>query len=536
MSQRKSLKQVAINLKFPKIQDLPYDYDKWLNYHEVNELVKYNYNDVNITHALMIYLAPEINLRYKLSQLYNVDVLNKARSGIADVMLNKFYSEYTGLHLGDFKNSRTYRTNGFSLSECIDDKISFDKYSDVRVTLKKAKSGKSKKTFHLIKADTTMHWVLDYFRELYVYTTGDVSYRITFNDYISFDIMSGGLHSIDEPNELVETDTHYIVDNDATSYYPSIMVNGGIHPAHLISDKFLEIVKFLRDDRVVAKANGEMTRAEALKITINSMFGKLGFEYYWLFDLKALLSVTMSGQFYLLSLIEDYIHNDIKVISANTDGIIINPAYTQKELVKQLGDTWEKRYKFGLEATYYSKYVRRDVNSYIAVYKGIDKIKYKGCFLYDVDITKGYNMPIVAKALYEYYVNNVNVRDTIMNHANIYDFCKTQNSNKKYQNETHAVVDGKLKITVVQKDIRYYISNTGVTLLKRDKLTNKLTNLCKSQYATIFNDYIDSDNYNINYSYYILEANKIINSITAGISGNNKRKLKKALHQIKLNF
>lgn len=41
-------------------------------------------------------------------------------------------------------------------------------------------------------------------------------------------------------------------------------------------------------------------------------------------------------------------------------------------------------------------------------------------------------MPIVAKAVFEYFTNNIPVMETLRNHKDILDFCKTQNVGKQF--------------------------------------------------------------------------------------------------------
>lgn len=72
-----------------------------------------------------------------------------------------------------------------------------------------------------------------------------------------------------------------------TSYYPSIMISYEIYPKHLNKTAFIKMVSFLKDTRVKCKhtkdEEGHVMEgvpnkigAEALKIVINSIYGKLG--------------------------------------------------------------------------------------------------------------------------------------------------------------------------------------------------------------------------------------------------------------------
>jgi hypothetical protein len=69
------LKQVGVTLKCPKIQDLPYAYDKELTEDEIDNVIAYNANDVFITYKLYKASLEEINLRKDISQAYGVSVI-----------------------------------------------------------------------------------------------------------------------------------------------------------------------------------------------------------------------------------------------------------------------------------------------------------------------------------------------------------------------------------------------------------------------------------------------------------------------------
>lgn len=70
----------------------------------------------------------------------------------------------------------------------------------------------------------------------------------------------------------------------SASFYPSIMVQYNIAPKHLNEKVFVGCVKYFRDTRIVAKHSKEKLidgvppkiLAEALKIVINSIYGKFG--------------------------------------------------------------------------------------------------------------------------------------------------------------------------------------------------------------------------------------------------------------------
>lgn len=262
---------------------------------------------------------------------------------------------------------------------------------------------------------------------------------------------------------------------------------------------------------------------------------KMGDESSFMFDLLAMYTVTINNQLYLLKLIEMLYLVNIDTISANTDGIICKIPKELEDTYFKTCEIWEKYTKFNLEYTDYNKYICYAINDYMAISPGYDDtdkseesknmyIKSKGLFLTKVKIDKGYKYPIVAKALMDYYADNVPIEDTIRNHTNIYDFCISIKTGSDFIKEYQRIINGKLNITILQKNVRYFISNTGGIILKKYKEVKidirgqkrEYISLHKGYYSTIFNDYYPCENfknYNINYNYYIKEAHKILNDI-----------------------
>lgn len=123
-------------------------------------------------------------------------------------------------------------------------------------------------------------------------------------------------------------------------------------------------------------------------------------------------------------------------------------------------------------------------------------------------------MKIVPISLKKYFVDGIPIKETIINHKNIFDFCLRLKTNSKsipyfrHLNNKDVIVDDKLDRTT-----RYYISNTGGILLKN--FDGRLNGVNVGFSVTIFNKYVEKDikDYNINYRFYIAEANKIKNVI-----------------------
>lgn len=303
------------------------------------------------------------------------------------------------------------------------------------------------------------------------------------------------------------------------------IVDERLEHKHLAKDKSLDIME--RDKHATAAA--------CLKIVANAgIFGKMGSEKSFLCDKKAMYQVTINGQLFLLMLIEKLELAGIHVISANTDGIVTIVPRELEQTADDICHWWEKHLGLELEFTYYTKYVTEGVNSYLTVKRG-GSSKFKGRMnpkMFLEDLSKGYNSPIVAKCVTEYFINGTPVMETLRNAKSILDFCRTQNVNHKYRLEFTHVVDGKIRTDVVQRNTRFYISSTGGTLMKVESMgwnehneeQVKKSSLCAGQRVSICNTVDDTDisELNVNYLYYYNEAMAIIEPIEQ--SRNNKGK------------
>lgn len=551
----KSLKQTSINIKWynlkeytmPPIGDLDRHYyherlpeakgmtDRELNIHYrnvferfipkeyLNEMADYNDNDVYIVAELIRMNQEEVLLRYRISEEYKVDVYSASRSTIADKVIVKLYSKFTGLHPKAFIDTKTIRRK-ILVSEILSDKIAFstpelnDILSGIRSLTLKGEKGEFDREFTFMGT--------------------------------SYTIATGGLHSNEIPAVYVENSDSIIVDRDVASYYPNMIRSLKVCQKHLIPKAWFRIADTIVDERLehkhlakdksldVMERDKHATAAACLKIVANAgIFGKMGSEKSFLCDKKAMYQVTINGQLFLLMLIEKLELAGIHVISANTDGIVTIVPRELEQTADDICHWWEKHLGLELEFTYYTKYVTEGVNSYLTVKRG-GSSKFKGRMnpkMFLEDLSKGYNSPIVAKCVTEYFINGTPVMETLRNAKSILDFCRTQNVNHKYRLEFTHVVDGKIRTDVVQRNTRFYISSMGGTLMKVESMgwnehneeQVKKSSLCAGQRVSICNTVDDTDisELNVNYLYYYNEAMAIIEPIEQ--SRNNKGKGKR---------
>lgn len=438
-----SLKQVGINLQWHKIQDLPLPFDhKVENWNEANLIISYNLNDVWISLKLYEKIYKDIILREQLSEMYSLNLMSDSDSKIGDKLLEKFYKEKTGeINVRKLKDFIVEREQ-FYIKDCLPSDVEF-KTNYFKRILKEISETLVRKT-----TNYAMTKIVNF---------GGVEYKVA----------SGGLHSVDFPARFFTDDKYILRDCDFSSYYTSMMIKNKVKPEH-VKDDFLVILDEITKERVKAKATDKV-KAAALKVTVNSVYGKLGFAGSWFRDNMAVLKVTLPGQLYLLMMIESFVLAGIQVISANTDGIVCRIPRELEETYYSIANGFAEKVGIGVEFTDYKQYFRRDINNYISEKpygEEKDRVKTKGVYIPYAEIKKGYKYPIVPKAVYQYVINNIPIEETLYSHRNILDFCASQKMGSDFVAEYHK--DDKT-VEILQKTNRFYISKSGGKLIKRRK-------------------------------------------------------------------
>lgn len=289
----KSLKQTSINLKWHELLDFtlpPIDEEEYnlywskqdryrgLTLDELNKIITndfnryvlpkyvepmlyYNKNDVFICAEMVRQKPDEVRLRYSISHAFGVNVLCSARANIADKLTVKFYSDMSGLSPKQFIKGRTERT-----------RLSFKKIIFPHIQF---------------KTPELQQMLAEMMQVSITRTNKDAfSKEITFYG-TTYTLATGGIHSQDPPRICRSDDKFVYLHHDYTSYYPSIMISYKIAPKHLDKATFVRMVSYLKETRVKCKhtkdEDGHVMEgvpnkigAEALKIVINSIYGKLG--------------------------------------------------------------------------------------------------------------------------------------------------------------------------------------------------------------------------------------------------------------------
>lgn len=421
----KSLKQTSINLQWyellehelPPISDIDIKfYNKDYRYkdmppEQVNQLVNkwdryiipewipdmmhYNLNDVFIVCEMIRLYIDEIRLRYNISKAYGVDVLSSSRSNIADNLFVKFYSEFSGLAESQWRGRKTERT-ALSFKRVIFPFIKFQT-TELQELLEEMK----KVTIYSLGKESLKDVAAKHPEFKYLKTGNNAGwFEIKLNN-LTYTIATGGLHSQDIPRELkskisftgdytltdckesgnkdenapsvwdvISDDSYIYVHWDIASFYPSIMDIYKIAPAHMNESIFVKLIHWLKETRVKAKHSKEDyidgipkdTLAQVLKIVINSIYGKLGFEKGDICDRLAVLKVTINGELMIMMLCESLELAGIEVMSANTDGIVVKLHKKNKIKFEEIANNWKNLTKLDADSEEYKCYINRDID------------------------------------------------------------------------------------------------------------------------------------------------------------------------------
>lgn len=529
-ARRTSLKYLEFAMRADNIGDLPYDIYENLSSEMIDNIIEYCYHDVENTYNFYLKSVHKIELRKKLSEKYGINLLNKSDVGIAETLLLDSYCKKTGLDKSYVRELRS-EYNFIQVKDILFPQISF-KTKAMRDWLENFKTVYLKRMEGFWKGDD-----ISLFGETYT-------------------IAKGGLHIQQKPGIYIALDDQFIREWDCSGMYPTFISLWRQFPAHL-GEEFLELYSDIRDQRMIAKKNGDKVMDAAGKIQGNGSYGKFGSSVSYLYDLKMLYTVTINNQLFLLMLIEECGLNDIKVISANTDSITIHDNNNKSYIFDDIKERWEKISKHTLENTDYKKIVYRDVNNYIALTTD-NKVKMKGIFetfeKFDDKFDgwhKNQSMLVVAKALRDYYLFNKSIEESVKNCTDIFDFCKVVKGKKGIRFISRKFERGIKFETPLQKVNRYIISDSNVKIIKildalvdengnnkRDKLykyreknpqqldmfhfvddividKDRESEIEANYYCTVLNKIVTKDitNYNINYNYYINECYKIMKEV-----------------------
>lgn len=382
-----SLKIYGGRMHAPTMQDLPISPDDKITEEQRELLRKYCRNDVDTTELLYRKLEPAVRLREQMSEQYGIDLRSKSDAQIAEAVIKSELEKITGKTFRPqiVEIGHVYRYASPSI-------VTFERQDlrDIYWRILKSpfpvgNNGSVRLPEWLQKTKIRI---------------GETEYQMGI----------GGLHSCENARSIIASDDEALADFDVASYYPSIILKLGLSPKKMGGD-FLKVYRSIVTRRLEAKRAGDKITADTLKICVNGSFGKLGSMYSALYAPQLLIQTTLTGQLCLLMLIERLEAHGCRVVSANTDGIVVLFKKAQERIVNEVCFEWMIDTSFDLERSDYKALYSRDVNNYIAV-KRDGSTKRKGVFS-EPGLMKNPEFTIVSEAVAAYLANAKPIEETV---------------------------------------------------------------------------------------------------------------------------
>ena len=487
-AKQKSLKEVEILLGMDNVQEFEAGFDQRLLDYEIDDMIKYNENDVDATELLLNTVKDEVDLRLEVEKEWGFDALSMSNIRIGEEILLR-QSNLKGVALEEAK-SKIRRVAKIENKDII---LPFIQYSNPK--LKEVLLDVKNATCYPCKSDKKQK---NYEKKFVLSNT-------------CYSIGEGGIHTINEPRIFKPTAGQYIGHSDVTSMYPSLAIIYKWLPVHLGKD-FWNVYESLYKERVIAKRNHDELKAKAFKFALNSPIGKMQNESSWAYDPLNAYKIRMNGQLILLMLVDRLLSINCKIVQVNTDGVVYIADKANRELIDQFVHEVENITKLHFDSDDYESFYQYDVNNYFGIRKGYSQsgdpslIEKKGKFITEIGLNNSMTPVVISKAVINYFLTKEPIDKFVKEDKNIRDFLMSQSVNREFKVEYGN--------KPVQRINRYYASNSGYYLMRvKDKMYETKKESILSDVGVILLNHIDSvpiEERKINYQYYIGKAKTIV--------------------------
>ena len=484
---RVGLKEMQLTMHYPNVLEYEGGFDKPIPLEDVEKMIEYNCNDVDSTHELFNKLvkAGEYDLRQWIEEEYGINAYSMDSVKVGEQILSKKICEQ--LHIS-YKTLKEMRSP-----------MDYIPLKDVILPFISYKNPMLQKVLEEMKGVT-------------VYSKERKGYEKKFVlSNTLFSVGVGGIHTLNKPEIFVPKNDEYIGHLDVASMYPSFIVRYGWFPRHL-GEAGIDVYTQLYKERLEAKHNGQKLKNLALKLTLNSVTGKMQEETSWMYDPFSVFKIRINGQLVLLMLVDILLQYNCRIVQVNTDGVMF---VAKKEIESNLQESvaeLEQLTQLSFEGEHYEAFYQYAVNDYIGVKDGYSQskdpklIEKKGMFITDTQLGKGLTPVIIPEAVIANLVEDVPLEDTITKCTDIRKFIMGQRVDKKFKVEDND--------KYIQRINRFYASTNGCYLykVKDEGGTLSYTNMLTKSGVTLLNKYDDVDIKcrHINYQYYLSEARKVV--------------------------
>lgn len=493
-----SLKWLQFTMRCANVQEMPIDHDELITKEQIPSILGYNWNDVESTADFFSLIMFETDLRLTLSEKYQLNLVNASEPKMVREIFGKLLSETMKIPYKELRKMQTFRDN-VSVKDII---------------------------FPYVQFKTQQcNDVLEWFKSLDVdpNDTGKIERVFQFGDCETV-LGLGGIHGCIKSGRYKATKDLIIKDLDVVSFYPNLAIQNNIRPEHL-GEAFNIIYNDIFEQRQTIPKSDPMNYI--FKIILNSCYGLSKERNTYIYDPKFTYSITINGQLTILMLAETLLLEipNIVFYQMNTDGISIgyDPIYADKvqEICNEFCNTTRQK----LEEADYSEMVIRDVNNYIGIYtdltkepkkKGIFETNYNWKGKQAVEYHKNPSFNVVPLAVEAYFVKGQDYKEFIEKHTDMYDFLGAVKKKSNFDLCLYYIEDGTVKKDYGQRVTRFYVAKKGKKFYKDFKDGRRVSILSDWQVEManhMTEEKIEDIRKNINYSFYIMEVEKVIGEI-----------------------
>jgi len=502
-----SLKDLEIQMRMDNVEEMPIHHTQWCQKGDEIKVLEYNKNDVLATYKFLLVTLGQtdyslykgknkLQLRNDLNKKFHVNVTNMGDVPMGEELMLQLYCRETGQNPYYLKKAGGTPRSLICLKDCI----------PFWCNLKTKEFNK-----FLTQVKNTC----------ITGEKGEFQFSVIYHEF-KFDFGLGGSHGCIKPGVYESNDDWIILDLDVSSLYPSVADSLHLYPEHLgiqFMQQYSGFIKRRITEKHKPKEERDNVLIEGYKLVLNGCYGKSNEEKSFLYDPLYTFKTTIAGQTFICMWAERLVKAspELTFLQVNTDGITIRIPRNKLEEIRKANEQLTKETGLVIEEAFYSKMCIRDVNNYLAVYEDSTKenehIKLKGDLEVDKEYHKDPSMRIVPLALKNYFVYGIPVEQTIKDNRDIFNFCMRLKTNSSSTPFFRHLVDREVVNDRLDRTTRYYIAkgkNSGI-LLKEFK-DGKITGVNVGYSAILFNKafYLDNwEDYNIDYDFYITEANKI---------------------------
>lgn len=506
-----NLKGLEIFMRMDNVEEMPIHHTQWCKEGDEIQVLSYNKNDVLATYKFLLVTLGKtdyplykgenkLQLRNDLNKKFHVNVTNMGDVPMGEELMLQLYCRETGQNPYYLKKSGGTPREIINLKECIPswcnlETKEFNKFlSQIKQTSIKGEKG-------------------------------EFQFSVIYHNY-KFDFGLGGSHGSIEPGVYESDNDWIIVDYDVASLYPSIAKSLQLYPEHLGIPFLHQYIGFI-DTRLKEKSKPKSERDNVLikgyKLIVNGAYGKSNEEKSFLYDPLYTFKTTIAGQIFICMWSERMVKAvpELIFIQTNTDGQTIKIPRNKLNLIREVNEQLTKETGLVIEEAFYSKMFIRDVNNYGSVYEDStpehEHIKLKGDFEIDKEFHKDPSMRIVPLAVKNYFVYGTPVSQTIKENRDIFNFCMQLKTNSSSTPYFRHLVNGKITNDKLGRMTRYLIGkgkDSGILLKQFED--GRINGVNVGYSAILFNKYYEVnkwEDYNLDYNFYITEANKLINPL-----------------------